>query len=289
MRAHLLLVALAVCAALAPFAGAHAQGCSNVPPQPATVADAQTYIYRTASGRPLRVHVFRPEGEGVHPAILFFFGGGWRQGSVTQFLGQAEAAKAKGYVAILADYRVVCRDGVSPVESTSDARAAYAWLLDHAVHLGVDSRRIVLSGGSAGGQLAAVTAMLAPSGEAPAALVLFNPALDLTTLAPLLKLAPGVAASISPSALPINDLPPTIIFHGVADVVVPIQIARAFCNRAEAAGRSCELHEYPGQNHGFFNSHAADPASHISPYDDTLLRTFDFLRGLPAMARVPER
>jgi acetyl esterase len=272
--------ALVALAAFPSTRAAQPQRCLGIQAQPMNLPGAQSYTYKTASGRSLRIHVFAPTESGTRPAILFFFGGGWSFGKVTQFLGQAKAAAAKGYVAVLADYRVSCRDGTTPLDSVSDARAAYAWLRQQSPRLRIDSHRIVLSGGSAGGQLAAVTALLAPVGETPAALVLFNPALDMVALGSAINLAPMQAASISPSALQIDNLPPTIIFHGVADTLVPIQTASAFCARATSAGRSCELHAYDDQNHGFFNSHVIDLRLNTSPYEDTLSKTLRFLDNL---------
>lgn len=84
-----------------------ASGCPAVPDH---LAGASTDIYKTA-GRPLRLFILRPaRAQTPRPAILFFFGGGWRTGSVTAFQDQAEAFRRLGYVAVLAEYRVRCRD-----------------------------------------------------------------------------------------------------------------------------------------------------------------------------------
>lgn len=252
--------------------------CAGVAPQEAQIEGAEAFVYADA-GRPLKIHVLRPQnGVGPRPAALFFFGGGWRQGDVRAFEGQAQALAQKGMVAVLADYRVSCRDGTTAADSAEDAMAAYDWIRAHAGDLKIDSRRIVLAGGSAGGHLALATAMRAS--DKPAALVLFNPAVDLTAMAPLLRLSPEAAKAISPSALSTAGLPPMTIFHGQADTTVPIQSVRDFCRRATEAGRRCEMHEYAGQKHGFFNSRADDPAIGASPYADTLARATMFLQHL---------
>jgi acetyl esterase/lipase len=243
---------------------------------PDTLAGADSYTYATPD-RDLRIHLFQPAGPGPHPAILFFFGGGWRIGSVTAFEEQAHAFAAHGYAAAVADYRISCRDKSTAVESTADAQAAYAWLRGHARELKIDPRRIVLSGGSAGGQIALTAAMLAKPDAKPAALVLFNPAVDMVKIGMALHLPPETAAAISPSILPVTGLPPTIIFHGKADHTVPIATTRAFCARMTEAHLSCEMVEYDGQVHGFFHSHALDPAIGKSPYDDTLARSLAFV------------
>jgi len=254
--------------------------CLGAGSAPASLPGAASSVYKTASGRDLRVHVLQPADASAHrPAILFFFGGGWRRGQVTQFQAQAAAAAERGYVAVLADYRVACRDGTGVPDAVEDARDAYAWLRHAAAGLGVDPGRIVLAGGSAGGQLALVTALSAPAEARPAALVLFNPAVDLVAAAPWIGLRPEEAAGLSPSAMRLDAAPPMQLFHGDADRIVPVDTVRAFCGKVVAKAGRCDLREYPGEGHGFFNSRAKDAAG-IVPYDDTLARTFAFLDGL---------
>ena len=270
------LVALTACM-VGTSAFARAAGCAGVAPQPTTLAGARSFTYAHPGDRDLRIHLFLPaDARASHPAILFFFGGGWRNGGVDAFQDQAKAFAAHGFAAALADYRVACRDGTTAVQSLEDAKAAYAWLRADSARLGVDAHRIILSGGSSGGHLALATAMQAPRDRKPAALILFNPAVDLVAVAPFIGLSPAQAAPISPSALPVQDLPPTLIFHGQSDHTVPIATVRTFCARMTTAGLACELYEYQGQDHGFFHSKAIDPFINASPYDDTLGRALAF-------------
>ena len=88
------------------------------------------------------------------PAIVFFFGGGWSQGTVTQFTPQAKHFAERGMVAILADYRVFRRHGTTALEAMADARSAVRWVRANASKLGVDPNRIVAAGGSSGGHIA---------------------------------------------------------------------------------------------------------------------------------------
>ena len=282
--------------------------CKDVGPAPESLPGAESIVYRTASNRPLRLFVFRPEKPSATPlrAVLFYFGGGWRSGSVTSFADQAQAFAANGYVAVLADYRVSCRDGTTPLAAVSDARAAYKWLRKHAGELGVDPTQIALSGGAAGGQLALVTAMEARPENKPTALVLFNPVVDLVTSARW-YLKP-LARQISPTTLSAEGLPPTLILHGEADRRVPIDTVRAFCNKAHDAGAVCAVRGYPGEDHGFYHRRTVlpvktaaggavaqhdqalrdvrqvnevgggEPGADVSPFDDTTARALAFLR-----------
>lgn len=251
--------------------------CAGARAQDAQIQGAQAFVYRDA-GRPLKIHVLRPaQGGEAAPAALFFFGGAWRQGQVSQFADQARALQAKGYVVGLVDYRVLCRDGTTPFEAVTDAAKAYEWLLAHSRELGVDRRRIVLAGGSAGGHLALMTALGARADARPAALVLFNPAVDLTS--PLIRQATGLdetdARAISPALLDLRPLPRMAILHGENDQLVPIAAVRAFCARAVAAGADCLLTAHAGQGHGFFNLRTAKEG--VSPFEATLARTLEFL------------
>lgn len=254
--------------------------CDDVAPQPDTLPGAESVTYAHPGDRDLRLHLFQPaqEQEGVRPAILFFFGGSWRKGNILAFRSQAEAFAAKGYVAILADYRVKCRDGSNPVQSVNDAEAAYDWLHDHAANYRIDRQRIILAGGSAGGHLALMAALAASTDAKPAALVLFNPPVDLVSPAPL-YLKP-MAWWISPSRMAVGSLPPTLILHGSADSTVPIASVRDFCDHATDAGRICRLVEYEGLGHGFYRSNVPDPITGRSPYEDTLGRAMDFVQQM---------
>lgn len=254
------------------------QYCKFVPPPSQSLPGATSFTYGTLADRALRIHVFSPPNDGQRrPAALFFFGGGFRIGDVSSYVELAKAFVAQGYVAALADYRVLCRDRVTPAAGVEDAEAAHRWLLDHAAELGVDPKRIVVVGGSAGGQLAAAAALREPPRIRPAALVLFNPVTDLTVGPWAQGMTPAEVSAYSASALPIAGLPPTIIFHGTADTTVPIKTARDFCDRAVAANRTCKLVEYEGVGHSFADKREMVPSLGLIPFDDTTAKTFGFL------------
>jgi acetyl esterase/lipase len=121
------------------------------------------------------------------PAIVFFFGGGWSSGSRDQFRPHAVHFAKKGFVTVLVDYRVSSRHKTSPFEAIEDAKAAIKYMKKHGERLGLDSGKVISSGGSAGGHLAAATAIISGFEEAndreissiPAALLLFNPVIGL--------------------------------------------------------------------------------------------------------------
>lgn len=228
-------------------------------PQPTDIAGAATYIYKSIGDVDLRLHVFkpaRPAGAGKPAAIVFFFGGGWAWGSVEQFAPQSRHLAHRGMVAIVADYRVRCRHQTEIAQSTADGISALRWVRGHADELGIDPARIAAAGASAGGHLAVATALFEKNaGEKnergtarPDALVLFNPALDLSTLG-----MPKLPRDISPLQHVAPGLPPTIIFNGRLDSTTPLAAAEAYCGAAAALGSVCRVVGYDGADHGFFN------------------------------------
>ena len=271
-------------------------------PYPPELRDAKIEVYKSVEGLNLRAWIFEPEGHrspDKRAAIVFFFGGGWNGGSTAQFEQQAKYLANRGMVAIPVDYRVKSRNGTLANIAVMDAKAAIRWVRTNAARLGIDPNRIAASGGSAGGHLAAATAMLPghdieTSGQAvsptPNAMILFNPVLITAPvedypesmaaqMEKVKKLQPRLGAppeSMSPYHNIRSNLPPSIIFHGEEDPIVPYQQIELFVRAMKNAGNRCELVSYPGQRHGFFNYGRRDK----STYTDIMRRTDEFLVSL---------
>ena len=240
-------------------------------PEPSALID-----YATIGDVTLRAHVFEAKtGEPPHPAILFYFGGGWVGGSPQQFYPFAEPLAELGFVAIPMEYRVRGRHDSTIPDSMADAFAAFRWAQDNAGELGIDPERIVVSGGSAGGHLAATVGTIAEHSDiGPSAMVLYNPVTDLRDdvfVSRLNELIAGDAAAVSPAAHVKAGAPRTIIFHGEEDATVPITQSEAFCEAMIAAGNQCELSRFPEVGHGFFNAR-------LPAFQPVLMETIRFLR-----------
>jgi acetyl esterase/lipase len=238
-------------------------GTPHTQPSPEAVEGATAHVFRSVDGVDLRLHVLEPDGPAAadRPAVLFFFGGGWMIGAVTDFAPQAAYVAERGAVAILADYRTFCRNGVDVVDEVADAGAAVSWVRGHAQELGIDPARIAVVGGSAGGHLALSTAVFPLDGEEeagsakPDLLVLFYPCVDTTAAEEMAFSRDAIAArgaEVSPLQHLRPGLPPTIIFQGTDDYLHEQNVR--FCDAAKANGDACELVVYEGAPHGFFNA-----------------------------------
>ena len=239
-------------------------------PNPDFLSGAKSYTYKSDEDISLRLHVFESPNQSlsIKPAIVFFFGGGWRQGRITHFLPHAEYLRNRGMVSILADYRVLNRHGTDARVALSDAKSAIRWVRENSAVLGIDPSKIVAAGGSAGGHLAAATSVvrgfenpkenLSVSSK-PNALALFNPGLDLPSRADTRRAVLGdFALEISPLHQLSDNSVPTLIQHGIDDRTVPFSDAESYCQKLEQLGGKCTLFGYEEADHGFFNKGVED-------------------------------
>lgn len=128
---------------------------------------------------PLRIYF--PEGDGPFPGVVFLHGGGWVIGDLDTHDNICRAlSKRADAVVVSVDYRRAPEHPFpAPLEDSIDATD---WVADNAAMLGIDPRRLVIAGDSAGGNMATVVAAKARDTErSPIALqVLVYPVTDLT-------------------------------------------------------------------------------------------------------------
>lgn len=233
--------------------------------KPLKLDGAEPHLYKQVGDVKLYLYLFKPEGwtaNSKRPAIVFFFGGGWNGGTPNQFVDHARHLAKHGMVAAVADYRVRSRQGTTPFECVADGKSAVRWLRQNAAELGIDPERIAAGGGSAGGHVAAATAMLPkldePTEDAsisskPNALVLFNPVYDNGPNGYGYDRVKPRHEEISPMHNIRKGAPPAIVFLGTEDKLIPVATAKQFQKRMQDVGSRSELRLYEGQPHGFFN------------------------------------
>ena len=241
-----------------------------LPGQPPVVEEGDSVpdearIYKSIDGVDLKLHIFYPEGHQTtdqRPAIVFFFGGGWRAGFPGQFFPHCEYLASRGMVAMAADYRVESRNGTTPIECVKDGKSALRWLRRHAGEMGIDAARILAGGGSAGGHVAAAVALVDGFDEAsddlsisprPTALVLFNPVYDNGPEGYGFDRVEPYWESFSPFHNIDAAAPPSVVFLGTNDRLIPVETAVKFKRLKESHGVRSDLHIYAEQTHGFFN------------------------------------
>jgi len=227
-------------------------------------------IYKQVEDRELNVDIFYSDAvqkKMDNPAIAFFHGGGWVFGDPSEFHGACKRYAEKGFITFSFQYRLsINEDGSFPnpditlIESVKDARSAIRWLRENAESLKIDPKKIVVSGQSAGGQLAWSTALLDTINEQtdklnispmPNALVLYSS--NYNTLEPWIDMIFAEKReqiwSVSPYHNLKSGLPPTLAFHGESDCTVLYYIAQFFNEKMHELGNAFELVTLEGRDH----------------------------------------
>ena len=252
-------------------------------------ANAQERIeYKRVDTTSLYLEVYQPKTMDVstcYPAMVFFFGGGWNGGSPHQFLRQAEYLSQQGIVCFLVDYRVKKRNNTTPFQALEDAKSAIRFVRAHAKQWSIDPNKIIASGGSAGGHLAAATTICESYNAATDdvtisskanALVLFNPVIDNGPGGYGYERIGAEYKDFSPLHNIQKGAPPTLLMLGTKDHLVPVTTVEYYKLVMEKVKSRCDLKIYDGGKHGFFNYKKEDP----SFYNKTLADTEVFLRDL---------
>lgn len=258
----------------------------------------ESKIYKQIDTVSLQMDIYYPEQmdpDRTYPAMVFFFGGGWNGGRVGQFEPHAKYLSSRGIVCFLADYRVKSRQGTSPFESLMDAKSAVRYIRKNAAELHIDPDKIIAAGGSAGGHLAAATALVQPYNEAtddssvsciPNALVLFNPVIDNGPGGYGFERIGEHFFAFSPLHNIRAGAPPTIFFLGTEDPLIPVATAEYYQTVMEKVGSRCELHLYEGAGHGFFNQgRAGDFYYKTVLAADKFLASLGYLEGEPTISK----
>ena len=117
---------------------------------------------QTISGpvTPIPIRVYQPKGDGPWPILVYYHGGGWVIASIDTYDGSCRAlCNAANCVVVSVEYRHAPEHPYPA--APEDAFTAYQWVVNNAAALKGDATRVAVGGESAGGNLAAVTAMQA--------------------------------------------------------------------------------------------------------------------------------
>lgn len=241
----------------------------------ATLASAQTrlqdVIYMKSGGAAFTMDVFKPANPNK-AAVVFMVSGGWisDHSMLKSFMPGIEKAFADAGFTV---FEVV--HGAQPrykvAEIVDQVRTAVRFVHAHAADYGIDTNRVGVSGVSSGGHLSlmiagspdspvnAVAAIAPPTDLAnwgkPGVFVTENPL--LAVFVPALGFDPkgprdkieALLKQLSPITYVNPKYPPTLIVHGDADKVVPLQQAQAMDQALAKAGVEHRLDVIPGGGH----------------------------------------
>jgi acetyl esterase len=225
-----------------------------------------------AGAIPLRIYV--PDGTPPMPGLVYFHGGGWVTGDLdTHDVLCRALANGAGCVVVAVHYRLAPEHKFPA--AIDDAVAATRWVVEHAAEIGVDPNRIAVGGDSAGGNLAAATALVVRHEGGPQLVyqLLIYPVIDYNfDTSSYLENAEGYRLTRAgmqyywahylrdPShatddrAAPLRsdshaDLPAALVITAEYD---PLRDeGRAYADRLRDAGVPVIYREYPGMIHGF--------------------------------------
>lgn len=250
-------------------------------------------LYKQIDSTKLFMEVHYPEKidtSKTYPAMVFFFGGGWKNGSRTHFINHANYFSKRGLVCFLVDYRTENKNKTTPFESLKDAKSAIRFIRKQSEELLIDTSKIIVSGGSAGGHLAAATALIDTYNEntddltincVPDALILFNPVIDNGPGGYGYERISDDYKNFSPLHNIRKGAPSTIIFLGTEDKLIPVETAEYYKVVMEKVGSRCDLKLYDGQGHGFFNY------KNFEYYKKTISEADRFLQSLGYLSKEP--
>ena len=245
-------------------------------PPPPEVAQIEERTIPGPGGE-IPVRIYTPEGPAPFPVLVYFHGGGWVVCDLDTHDGICRAlSNAAGCLTVSVDYRLAPEHKYPA--AAEDAYAATQWVAAHAAAIGGDPTRTTIGGDSAGGNLAAVVALMARDrGGPPIALqALVYPVTDFNFESPsyrengegylltresmiwfwdhyLVDRAQGREPYASPlRATALEGLPPALVITAEYD---PLRDeGEAYGARLAAAGVPTTTTRYDGMIHGFFTA-----------------------------------
>ena len=242
--------------------------------------------YAVANNTELKLDLYLPKDRSApRPTLILFHGGGWVAGQKENNIFYLLPYLSMGWAAVNVEYRVA-RNSLAPA-AVEDCRCALRWATSHATEYNLDASKFVLTGTSAGGHLALMTAMLPASSpfdrqcptdnstrwreatEPPLKVAAVVNFFGITDVAELLE-GPNAKhyaiewfgslsnrAELARQVSPINHvragLPPVITLHGDADDIAPYSQAVRFHAALDKAGVPNRLVTVRGRGHGGFD------------------------------------
>jgi len=267
--------------------------------------------YTEATENPrLRLDIYKPRETGANrPVLLQIHGGGWVIGKKDeQGIPLMTHLAARGWVCVAPNYPLSPK--ATWPEHLIALKRAVAWIREHIAEHGGDPSFIAVTGGSAGGHLAAMVALTAddPSYQpgfedadtsVQAAVPFYGPydlanvldtragsnRLDYFLTRTVFKTKDrAVFESATPLLHTRADAPPFFIIHGAHDSLAPVEEARELARRLREVSKEPVVYaELPGAQHAFDVFHSIRSA-HVIRGVERFLRWVHATRDLPAQS-----
>lgn len=211
------------------------------------------------------------------PVIVFLCGGGWSETDPTVWMAEMAFFAKRGYAVAAVQYSV---SGQAPFpEQIVEIRQAIRYLRAHAEELRLDPERMAIMGESAGGHLAAITALSADRSEfdseeyrqyssaVRAAVICYGPnalpeyddmgrlggnqlnAVEKLVRCKALSEQPELMRRVDCRAYVTKDAPPFLLLHGTEDALVPVSQSDAFYKTLTETGVPAEYLRIEGAAH----------------------------------------
>ncbi len=205
-----------------------------------------------------KLDVYRPDGAGPAPVVVFFYGGSWNSGSKAMYPFVAATLARQGNVVVVPDYRLYPQ--VRFPVFLDDCAKAVAWTLTHVHEIGGDPAKVFLMGHSAGAYNAVMLgvdpAYLAAAGTSRAKIAgvigLAGP-YDFLPMTDEEVKAVFATAGDAPQTQPITyadgKAPPLLLLAGSADTTVLPRNTLSLAAKIRANGGRVEERIFPGVAH----------------------------------------
>jgi acetyl esterase len=249
------------------------QAMQAVRPAGEPVAHIEDSVIPGPAGE-IPIRIYTPEGSGPFPILVFFHTGGWQIGNLdTQDPLCRRITNRAGCSVVAVDYRLAPEHPFPA--AVDDCYEATKWVATHATEFQGDPSRVAVGGDSSGGNLAAVTALMARDQGSPklAFQLMMFPATDFRLSTPSMEelgegynvtkpqmmwirnnYLPNQADWTNPFASPLlapdlSGLPQALIIYAEYD---PLRDdAEAYATRLKEAGVLVRASRYDGMIHDF--------------------------------------
>jgi acetyl esterase/lipase len=205
-----------------------------------------------------KLDIYRPQGAGTRPVVVFIYGGSWNSGSKKIYPFVAATLARRGNVVVVPDYRLYPQ--VQFPAFLQDCAQAVAWTEGHLAELGGDPQQVFLMGHSAGAYNAVMLGLdphwLAAAGTSRNRLAgvigLAGPYDFLPIVDPEVK-AVFAPAQDGPASQPVNFVdghaPPMLLLAGSDDTTVLPRNTISLAEHIAAKGGEMAYKIYPGVAH----------------------------------------